>query len=537
MPARAASIAHAQSLKYMNNTMPPTPPAKNTPPHENEGGEAAPEMEQRSRIPFFVGEVTPTKQPEGIVSVDERTSPTKYGGYAQRHETNVVSHTPTSHVSVYPQTGSSEREYNYTQMDMLKARLSAPESPTQKQAGHRHQKTQSIGAATIGIYSPSIYSPSPRRSLDSTRDSPSKMQQMAKDCGCPSQRHSSAESRCTVHVSYPDLLRDHQSLLSLEPHRLIKSLDLNGCEQARPVQPVHGRTQALQHDHATPSPRRGPSIFASNPNEYSPQPCHNTPSAFSHTSAVPSPLGPSDGGWRLQRKVFDPVAKGKCRLVEVDEGGSLPEVTRASNSTGLGIHEPTSSARESRTRDQAETDVFRASNSTGLGIHEPTSSARESRTRDQAETDIFRASNSTGLGIHEPTPPARESRTRDQAETDIFRNRPSFVASTSAGASPVEASFPRGDPSKSPSERADKCQRVPTEQAHEFYRRARQSRDEDTDAEQADDSQRVATKKALEFYRLARQSRDEDIDAERAKQLLMEENQRLKMMLREFLGL
>lgn len=140
----ASGVSRTRSLQYIDRSMPPTPPAKNTPPHEKEqrtqrearlGAESRAILEHhrwvseqrrlevmknmtpkkemvqtpesKTKFPLHQGifnDYTPTHDTARLVGDDGRTSPTKTGGYGRKELPKLVKQPSvySMHASFYP---------------------------------------------------------------------------------------------------------------------------------------------------------------------------------------------------------------------------------------------------------------------------------------------------------------------------------------------------------------------------------------------------------------------------------------------------
>ena len=140
----ASGVSRTRSLQYIDRTMPPTPPAKNTPPHEKEvraqrearlgvesrailehhrwvseqrrlevmrnmtpKKEMVQTPESKTKSPLHSGifnDDTPTRDNAKLVGTDGRTSPTKSGGYGRKELPKLVKQPSvySMHASFYP---------------------------------------------------------------------------------------------------------------------------------------------------------------------------------------------------------------------------------------------------------------------------------------------------------------------------------------------------------------------------------------------------------------------------------------------------
>lgn len=332
-------VARTQSLQYFDRAAPPTPPAKNTPPHEKElkaqeesrrimehhqqsakrrikevtrkltPREHMAQHKPSSKLPsplhqHIFGdedeEETPTRQTVKLKGVDGRVSPTKTGGYAHKDVPRLVKQPSvySMHASFYPDL---EEQYSLQEMKKRTDGLGL-EGLTKLPEGVCNRDPK------ITYYSPSIYSEdcwSMRAEL-SGRASPSPSNVIKRSPSLRSQypptsakasfgTKDSSSTEGTIPLVYPGLASDPSRANLVIPAR----------ESSRQVSSTYhrasSRTRAssrsnLAHERRTSPPKRSspthrsspsPSKKKTNPLDTAPS---LSPRTFEHPSAAPSPL-------------------------------------------------------------------------------------------------------------------------------------------------------------------------------------------------------------------------------------------------------
>lgn len=217
------NLGRSQSLKYLDQAIPPTPPAKDTPPDELAIRNIS---SQRPFVPFT--NETPSKT-SGFVSTSGKLSPTQKGSYGNRGAAQLVTQPSmySMRASVVPEAMDKD------EFDDAKSRLGALgiEGFSLPRETHRGNKALT--------YSPSIYStegfrspltPFPERaarlsasdrygvSQPSTNDRTETMQLR----GSPSAAQSSSSDTGIIPMVYPELAKD-PSIASFMTPDLISS--------------------------------------------------------------------------------------------------------------------------------------------------------------------------------------------------------------------------------------------------------------------------------------------------------------------------
>ena len=332
------AVVRTQSLKYFDHTIPPTPPAKNTPPHERAQADAA-LAKKSSRVPFHDTDTTPSKHAAGLICTNERLSPTKFGSYGHREIPTLVTKPSlySLHASVVPDLIEAST------FEEMKARcdglgLEGFSMPTENMRSPTSQQ----------VYSPSIYSnewvPRPNSAF-ATRSPP--MQQMACHSHTPSFKTKTSSSGGTIPVCYPELASD-PSVGDLTP-MLTVDMDQErhgrrGRQWLDPKIALHGRTHS--HDHSN-SPRHSvdSSIFAHRVEDDLRGKVYDSPTSFSHPSATPSPLQ------TLPATAYTPPRRKSSKRQNFDQTPSdRLSVPREAHHNALGIRGAGSSESRSPSR-------------------------------------------------------------------------------------------------------------------------------------------------------------------------------------------
>ncbi|KAK3676240.1 hypothetical protein LTR78_003990 [Recurvomyces mirabilis] len=289
------AIQRSQSLKYFDSGVPPTPPAKNTPPNIKAAREAA-AAAGTLNVPPKLTESTPSKSPLGVISTSDRISPTRFGSYAHKETARLVTKPSmySLHASVVPEVMEAST------FEEMKARIdglglegfSLPEET-------QYQRSPEM------IYSPSIYgsewdvrpSMTEKNSRASKRFSVHELPVLAEVSAEREGSHrakQSSSSGGTIPVCYPHLASDHamsdSTPLKSGHVRSNTSPDLERVkgESLKSEMPVHGRTHSRDHSN---SPRQSTdvNIFALPAEELYDAELASPASKY-YPSAMPSPL-------------------------------------------------------------------------------------------------------------------------------------------------------------------------------------------------------------------------------------------------------
>jgi hypothetical protein len=322
-------IARSQSLKYFDHAVPPTPPAKNTPPDEKAKSDAA--MKAGAiRIPFHDDQTTPSKSPTGIVSISGRVSPTKFGNYAHRDEATLVTRPSvySMHASVIPNLTEANT------FEEMKARLDGLGLE-----GFSLPPENNRSPAPSVRVSPSIYSTqfSPRPNSAFAKLSPATPQDQLHSPN-PSTDTKSSSRNGDIPIIYPELAKD-PSINTLTPANETKGPAKTGkVQQPRLLDasvPFHGYTHSRDHSQ---SPRHSVDslIFAHHVDDDLKDAHFESPSAFSYASATPSPLQ------FLPKTTYSPLPprKSSKRPLKPVRSTEAPHNLEANGTNALGISTP-----------------------------------------------------------------------------------------------------------------------------------------------------------------------------------------------------
>lgn len=327
--ANQCIVARSQSLKYMDHSVPPTPPAKNTPPDEKARKEAA--MKARSnRVPFHDDQTTPSKSPTGVVSTSDRLSPTKFGSYAHREEATIITRPSmySLHASVVPDLTEANT------FEEMKARLDGLGLE-----GFSMPPENNRSPNPALNYTPSIYSPqfSPRPNSAFAKLSPATPHEHVKS---PKLSTGSSDSsrNGVISMVYPGLSKDPSINTLSPPNRANSTAKAQKARQPKILDasvPFHGYTHSRDHSQ---SPRHSVDslIFAHHVDEDLRDTSYDSPTSFSHASATPSPLH------FLPATTYTPVPppKSSRRLLKPSQSTNALQATNASISNALGINTP-----------------------------------------------------------------------------------------------------------------------------------------------------------------------------------------------------
>ncbi|MBE7158687.1 MAG: hypothetical protein INR62_09690, partial [Rhodospirillales bacterium] len=293
------------NLRYFDGGVPPTPPAKNTPPHEKAANEAKEikDMHDAIKLPPRQRERTPGDGNDGaILSTTDRISPTKFGNYGYRDAPTLVTKPSmySMHASVVPDMMEA------TTLKEMNARVGALDlegfsTPAENNAAIRRSR---IAEA---VYSPSVYSTewgtrSPAMGLGAT---PMLKGEELRASNTPSAHTKDSSSNGTIPIFYPDLATDpsvktaqqstpNKKQLTPGKHATTSS-PVRGRTHLSPSLAVHNRTHSRDHlpDTEDNGKSNEQSLFAHHI-EHDQRQRHaglvNSPSTFSHASAMPSPL-------------------------------------------------------------------------------------------------------------------------------------------------------------------------------------------------------------------------------------------------------
>ncbi|KAK5006015.1 hypothetical protein LTR60_006089, partial [Cryomyces antarcticus] len=160
IPIEKSTLTRSQSLHYFN-TIPPTPPAKNTPPDRKSGASAvqqdAPSVTRTRSLKRQSGS-RDLNSPREMISGDGRLSPTRYGGYGSKEYISLIEKVPSFH----SMRGSIQEPASSAPI-MAEANYSPAEPVGRWSEGQIHAWQTQNGLLPGGylpqtFYSPSIYS-------------------------------------------------------------------------------------------------------------------------------------------------------------------------------------------------------------------------------------------------------------------------------------------------------------------------------------------------------------------------------------------
>lgn len=314
--AEACLVARSQSLNYFDRKVPPTPPAKNTPPEEKAKKELRSMNghigRQQGPRQLDAEEATPSKRPAGVpggyedspgdivISKSDRLSPTKYGSYGHRQE---------AAIKRQPSVRSLEAS---VVTDPKGVRTFSQSAPPMADGLGITSANFALDNPGNNIYSPSIYqsnwqsesvtsSPNPNPLegfLSKNRNSPERPNTLVHNN--PAQKSNSTidskNSKETIQVCFPDFASDpvlQAHLRQYNPNQSTESFWSNRIsiiqddddESSDTIKPQHGATHSRDHSNS-PRYSMDTGIFA-RPIQ---RPTNNmSPQSF-HPSAMPSPL-------------------------------------------------------------------------------------------------------------------------------------------------------------------------------------------------------------------------------------------------------
>jgi hypothetical protein len=214
------SITRSHSLKYIDHSIPPTPPSKDTPPDEK-----ARNVEHTNAAPFSAGTPTPTVT---FLGGDDYESPSKNGAYAQLSIPRLVTQ-PSTHslrASVVPDA------MDPTTFSEMKSRISG----LGLEGFSLPSETQRGGGTSSWEYSPSVYSPE-------WRNAPEMQAFMSSER--PRQGSTATTSTSgTLMFVYPDLANDPSYSNVSRPETPTRNLP--EMEQKASITPFESTTPRLR---------------------------------------------------------------------------------------------------------------------------------------------------------------------------------------------------------------------------------------------------------------------------------------------------
>ncbi|KYG46959.1 hypothetical protein M433DRAFT_152776 [Acidomyces richmondensis BFW] len=292
------TIIRSQSLKYMDSAPPPTPPSKDTPPHEKAQKFDTHGLGISNCSAFNQMQGLPPSTPADMISISDRTSPTKFGSYGRRETPKLVTKASiySLHASVIPDM------IEPTAFEEMKARidgLSLEGFNNPSEPDIYHHSPPEIA------YSPSIYCDdyaikagrTPRTGHRKTMDDlPTLIEESDRSVNANDRTKQlfftnaigEGAPRC-----YPELPTDQSMQEESTPRIDITShcapSDQDKHSYNKDKIPVHGRTHSHHH---LDSPRNSidSTLFSMAMPDERVSDLQTSPSSFNHPSAVPSPL-------------------------------------------------------------------------------------------------------------------------------------------------------------------------------------------------------------------------------------------------------
>lgn len=299
-PSYQAAVTRSQSLKYFDHSVPPTPPAKNTPPNEKAIKEAI--ATKYSARPPFDHDSTLSKQSEGLVSVSGGLSPTRFGSCGHKDLPNLV-----TQPSVYSLRASVVPNLtDVNTFDEMKARIDGLglEGFNMPQENVRSSKI-------LEVYSPSMYSSDWINRPNSVLINGAPPVELPTKSPNAQSTHTkeSSSSAGEIPIVYPELAKDpsipSMSNLLGSHYRKVNQSDT----QLEIRKPWHGCTHSLDHSSTnSPRPSVDSAIFAQHVGDESREKKKfDSPTSFDHPSAAPSPL-------HLPATTFKPPPRSTSKL-------------------------------------------------------------------------------------------------------------------------------------------------------------------------------------------------------------------------------
>lgn len=281
---KKSKIVRSQSLKYFDPSIPPTPPAKDTPPDEQAKKEA--ELAKKaSRLPIY-NHITPSKStPVGLVSPNGNLHPARFGHYGYRQPPTLVTQPSTYslHASVVPDLTEAHT------FEEMKARIDGLGLEGFSMPPENTRSPQPGAAYTPSIYSTDWSERAPSTFFNATTP-PAPLQVPVQHMKKISEhsKGSSFTSQGTIPVVYPELAKDPSySDIAAEAGARMRA---NAHETLGLTVPLHGRTHSRDHS-CDSRHERDSAIFAQHvDDDLDTSIVHLTPASSSHPSATPSPL-------------------------------------------------------------------------------------------------------------------------------------------------------------------------------------------------------------------------------------------------------
>lgn len=487
--AKKCAVVRSQSLKYFDHGAPPTPPAKNTPPSEKAKREAACTAKS-SRLPFHEGNVTSPKVPDGIVSTSGRLSPTRFGSYGHRETATLVTRPSvySLHASVVPDMMEA------TTFEEMKARFDG----LALEGFSTPEENMRSPIASVK-YTPSIYSTdwAARPSSAFAAVSP-QVQREPRESQTPSSHTKGSSSNGEIPVFYPDLARD-LSMNAITP--VSRTNGLSGSERRPdrehldPKLPWEGHTGSRGHS-ISPRQSVGSTIFTPHVDDDVKDTFYDSPTSFSHASATPSPLH------TLPATVYKPPPRQSSKQDKYSGGFVIKRGAPGDNvlSSGLGIVQNASrsnSASPSRRNEIFENAPALRAHAGNAGYVHRSPSPQDQSTgvdfNDLVDVDPQKQSPAKSTPIDKLDRMIEMLNTLNARNSDIANIRDEMRSSNvrlGQRLAAIERSSPTPPPSYNHEDESAatnemsgrgsaQSHRVPTQVAHEFYRSAEVTQDEE----------------------------------------------------------
>lgn len=209
----------SHSLGYVDDTVPPTPPSKDTPPDEKARQEAA-----TAAMIVSQEDSTPTRK-KGFLSLTDRISPNRFGGYGRRGNAKLVTQASTHSLraSVVPNAmdGRAFQDTKHRIDGLGLEGFSLPEENRQD----------------VVPYSPSIYSPYvSEESMGTFASTTDHRRANSESTFLSSTDHIRENSECTsdtgisdlgdIPIFYPELARDPSMAAFMTPDKIVFKPDV-----------------------------------------------------------------------------------------------------------------------------------------------------------------------------------------------------------------------------------------------------------------------------------------------------------------------
>ena len=348
------AIQRSQSLKYFDSGVPPTPPAKNTPPELKDKDRTANKAAGAAAASKREMAYTPSKSPLGLISLTGCLSPTRTGRYGHRETARLVTRPNiySLHASVVPEAMQAST------FEEMRARVEGLDLE-----GFSMPSEMRSSPAVGAVYSPSIYGEewegekvghmvkgkgrAKRMSADAMAlglGLPTVKEEERVAPGKHKRTKGSDESAGTIQMCYPELAKDPSFSPDMKAHLLEGSKaaksnsgsDMGDMQQHDNQTLMHGCTHSKGHNIDCARLSANTHLFAAPVDSA----LEHSPASFTHKSAMPSPLQ------YLPATTCSPPPKASTQ--RVDQGSpiarsKIQEVQRANS--GLGIHGVSSQSR------------------------------------------------------------------------------------------------------------------------------------------------------------------------------------------------